>query len=163
MDAVETVRKRYRPAKITTLFVGESAPHSGDFFYSGNTRLFQQMQLAVEQAFGESANFLQTFKRYGWYLDDLVLEPVNHLTRSQRRAKCLGAQKSLADRIASYQPEAIVSLLIRIKPFVNAAAIMANSNTCPYVVPFPAMGNQPRFQDAMAGIIRKLPRFSRLS
>src|SRR5229473_704723 len=45
MEAVEATRARFRPERITTLFVGESAPDSGDFF----TR----------------------FKAYGWYLDDL--------------------------------------------------------------------------------------------
>jgi len=29
-----------------------------------------------------------SFKVRGWYLDDLVLTPVNHLTRRERKAKC---------------------------------------------------------------------------
>ena len=58
-----------------------------------------------------------------WYLDDLVLTPVNHLTSSERKAKWLTAQNSLADRIAEYQPLAIV-----IQRIVEAAAIAAGSN-----------------------------------
>ena len=120
METVESVRKRYRPTRITTLFVGESAPHSGDFFYCENA-MRSHMQQAVEQVFGKSSNFLETFKAYGWYLDDLVLEPVNHLPKPQRQAKCLIAQESLADRITAYRPEAIVTLLKSIEPFVEAA------------------------------------------
>ena len=160
MEEVEAVRARYRPERIKTLFVGESAPYSGDFFYCGNTAMLRYMRRAVELAFGETGNFLESFKAYGWYLDDLVLTPVNHLTKSQRKAKCLDAQKSLADRIVVYQPEAIVSLLIVIEPFVNAAAITAGNDAPRYAVPFPGMGQQVRFHAAMARIIPKLPRLT---
>src|SRR6266705_4903305 len=124
METVEAIRKRFRPERITTLFVGESAPHSGDFFYCGDSAMLAHMKRAVELAFRKSDDFLKSFQAYGWYLDDLVLESVNHLRKPERLAKCLDAQKSLADRIAVYQPEAIVSVLKSIEPFVNAAAIM---------------------------------------
>ena len=133
---------------------------SGDFFYYGNSAMTRHMQRAVEDALGEGGDFLTRFKAYGWYLDDLVLTPVNQLTKSQRKAKCLDAQKSLADRIAAYRPEAIVSLLMVIKPFVDAAAIGAGSNAPRYAVPFPGMGQQARFQAAMASLIPKLPRLT---
>ena len=47
-ESVELVRQQYRPARILTLFVGESAPHSGKFFYLGNTALKRHMQEAIE-------------------------------------------------------------------------------------------------------------------
>jgi hypothetical protein len=116
METVEAIRKRFLPERITTLFVGESAPHSGDFFYCGNNAMLSRMKCAVELAFGKSDDYLQSFQAYGWYLDDLVLEPVNHLSKPQRMARCLDSQKGLADRIAAYQPGAIVSLLKSIEP-----------------------------------------------
>jgi hypothetical protein len=128
LEAVEATRARFRPDRITTLFVGESAPASGDFFYYGNNAMLRHMQRAVEQALGEGGDFLERFKAYGWYLDDLVLTPVNQLTKAQRDAKCLGAQNSLAARIAEHRPLAIVSLLISIKTIVDAAAIAAGSH-----------------------------------
>jgi hypothetical protein len=157
-SAVEVVRARFRPEQITTLFVGESAPASGAFFYTGNTAMLRYMRSAVEPALGESDDFLEQFKAYGWYLDDLVLEPVNRLTRSQRQAKCRNAQDSLAERIARYKPQAIVSLLLAIKPDVDAAALAAGSSVPHHAVPFPGMGQQKRFQTAMASIIPMLPR-----
>jgi hypothetical protein len=160
MESVEAARARFRPERITTLFVGESAPASGNFFYYSNSALFRHMRRAVEHALGESDDFLKSFKSYGWYLDDLVLTPVNHLTKSQRKAKCLDAQNTLAHRIAAYQPEAIVSLLMVIKPLVDAAAKMAGSNAPRYAVPFPGMGQQARFQTVIACIIPKLPRLT---
>ena len=163
MEAVEAARARFRPDRITTLFVGESAPASGDFFYYGNTALQRHMQRAIEDALGGGGDFLERFKAYGWYLDDLVLTPVNQLTNVDRNAKCLAAKSSLAQRIAEYRPLAIVSLLMSIKTIVNAAAIAACSDAPRFAVPFPGMGQQTRFQVAMAQIIPTLPRLPQAS
>jgi hypothetical protein len=159
-ERVETVRILYRPERIKTLFVGESAPHGGDFFYYGDNAMWSHMRRAVELAFGRSDDFLKTFKSYGWYLDDLVLEPVNHLSKPERKLKCLVSQKSLADRIATYRPEAIVSVLKTIAPFVREAAIMAGCDVPQYAVYFPGMGWQPRFQAEMAVLVPRLPRLT---
>jgi hypothetical protein len=96
METIEAVRKRFLPKRIATLFVGESAPHSGDFFYYGKNAMSAHMKRAVELAFGKSDDdFLKAFQAYGWYLDDLVLEPVDHLPKPQRIARCLDWQKAL--------------------------------------------------------------------
>ncbi len=158
LEAVEATRARFRPEQITTLFIGESAPASGDFFYYGNNAMLSHMRAAIELEFGKSDDFLTTFKAYGWYLDDLVLEPVDKLTPLERDAKCRGAKDSLAHRIAHYQPLAIVTLLLRINPVVEAAAIVANSIAPRFTLPFPGMGNQKRFKDEMMRIIPMLPR-----
>jgi hypothetical protein len=160
MEAIEDVRARFRPERITTLFVGESAPASGDFFYYGNTAMFRHMQRAVEHALGEGGDFLERFKAMGWYLDDLAPTPVNRLPQRQRMAKCLDARDNLAKRIAEYRPLAIVSLLRSIEDIVNDAAKRAGSSAPRYAVPFPGMGQQARFQSAMARIIPKLPRLT---
>lgn len=158
MSDVELIRQEYRPERITTLFVGESAPHSGKFFYSGNTAMLANMRGAVEAALGEEGDFLQRFKSFGWYLDDLVLTPVDHLARSERETACAKALQSLADRIRSYSPTAIVSLLRRITPMVEAAASMARHTGPVYSVPFPGMGQQARFYLEMQRIVPLLPR-----
>src|SRR5437879_3101978 len=120
---VEAVRTGYRPKQITTLFVGESAPNSRDFFYYGNTAMSRHMREALQAAglLGEG-DFRDHFKAYGWYLDDLMLTPVNQLSPPDRVRACRQAQQALAARIAAYQPTAIVSLLLRIKGIVYAAA-----------------------------------------
>jgi hypothetical protein len=160
MSAIEAVRTRFRPQRITTLFVGESPPRSGDFFYCEGNAMLTHMRRAVESVLGESDNFLKTFLAYGWYLDDLVLEPVDKLSPAQRRAQCLSAQSSLADRIKVYRPEAIVSVVKRSEQFVNAATDMAGSTVPRYGVVFPGMGNQNRFHAEMVAIIQGLPRLN---
>jgi hypothetical protein len=155
---VETTRASYRPDPITTLFIGESAPASGDFFYYGGNAMLRHMKRATEAALGEGDDFLYRFKSYGWYLDDLVLTPVDKLAPSERRAKCLAAADSLRDRIAAYRPLAIVSVLVRIKSIVEAAAKAAGSNAPVFSVPFPGMGQQARFHNEMVKLIPRLPR-----
>jgi hypothetical protein len=158
MEGVEATRARFRPERIATLFVGESAPAGGDFFYYGNSGMTRYMRRAMESALGESSDFLERFKSYGWYLDDLVLTPVNDLTKSEREAKCRDALSSLATRIEEYRPQAIVSLLFKIKNIVDAAATMARCNAPRFAVPFPGNGQQTRFHAAMVSIVPKLPR-----
>ncbi len=153
MTAFEETRASYRPKRITTLFVGESAPHGGTFFYNQDSRLFYEMQ----KAFKGNALFLQDFKHCGFYLDDLVLEPVNQLEHKPRTSLCNRSVSSLAERLKDYKPEAIVVLLIAIKPMVLKAMLAAGLSYEPYCTPFPGFGNQRRFHRTMAEIIPNLP------
>jgi hypothetical protein len=161
MESVETTRSRYRPKEILTLFVGESAPSGGTFFYYDNSQLARYMKRAMEAGGLEVGNdFLGRFKAYGWYLDDLVLTPVNNLKGPQRTKKCRDAQDSLALRIAEYRPMAIVSVLLGIKGIVEAAAIASGTNARLFATPFAGNGQQSRFHSELLRILPDLPRAS---
>ena len=112
MSEFEKIRKSFRPERITTLFVGESAPSGGTFFYNENSNLFRCMK----RAFDGQATFLDDFKSSGFYLDDLVLIPVNKLERQDRTALRQQSISTLADRLADYKPMAIVILIVRKVP-----------------------------------------------
>lgn len=155
---VEETRAVYRPERIRTLFVGESAPVSGDFFYFGNTNMTRYMQQAIEAVFGAQADFLSQFKSFGWYLDDLCLTPVNHLKGAARRTACTDAIASLAVRIADYRPDAVVSLLRSIDANVEAATRAAGCPASVRRVAFPGMGQQSRFHRDMLELLPNLPR-----
>jgi len=157
-ESVESIRTRYRPSRVRTLFVGESAPAGGTFFYCGNSGLRHYMEIAVLAAgLNPTGDFLRWFQSRDWYLDDLVLTPVNQLNRPERRRACLAARNSLAKRIADYRPEAIVSLLLGIKSFVRAAAEIAGTDAHLFAVPFAGNGQQARFVAEMTCILPKLP------
>lgn len=160
MTTVEEARRERRPEQITTLFVAESAPIGGTFFYFGNGHLGRYLQRSIEEVFPEEGDFLDRFRSYGWYLDDLVLAPVNQLTPRERRAAHLGAAPSLQRRIGGYRPLAIVCLLKSIGPIVRAAAAGAGFDGPFFEVPFPGNGQQRRFHLQMIEIMQKLPRSS---
>jgi hypothetical protein len=101
--------------------------------------------------------FLDRFKSCGWYLDDLVLTPVDQLTRPEKVAARNAARDGLARRIREYRPGAIVSLLMCIKEIVRKAAQEAHSDAELFVVPFPGHGHQKQFRERMAAIVPKLP------
>ena len=103
-------------------------------------------------------DFLERFQSYGWYLDDLVLVPMNHLTPGERRAAHLGAAHELQRRIAGYRPLAIVCLLKSIGAIVRAAASRAGFDGPFFEVPFPGNGQQRRFHLQMIDIVPGLPR-----
>jgi hypothetical protein len=158
MTTVEKARADHRPQRITALFVGESAPVGGTFFYYGNGHLGRHLRRSVEEILAGDGDFLERFHSYGWYLDDLVLAPVNHLTPRERRAAHLGAAQDLQRRIAEYRPLAIVCLLKSIGSIVRAAASGAGFDGPFFEVPFPGNGQQRRFHLQMVEIIPELPR-----
>jgi hypothetical protein len=86
-----------------------------------------------------------------------VLIPVNGMTASERRAHWLQSRPSLAARIADYRPLAIVTLLLDMQKVVEDAAQDAGCKANLYAVPFPGVGNQGRFRDAIANLIPHLP------
>jgi hypothetical protein len=152
---LEKLRHTFRPQHITTLFVGESAPDAGTFFYKENSLLYRFMK----QSFGDIANFLTEFKAKGFFLDDLVLYPVNKMEKKERvehRQKAVG---SLASRMADYAPSAVVIVMCAIEENVVDAMGKAGLSHVPrYVLPFPSRpNNQLRFKADMAKIITNLP------
>ena len=153
MNKLEKVRKSFYPDCIATLFVGESAPESGRFFYSSNSSLFH----AMKRAFGYRQAFLEDFKKSGFYLDDLVLTPINKLGRRERSRLRQEAIPGLAKRLIEYKPKAVVVVMRAILPMVRKAMRMAGISYEPFCVPHPAFGNWTRFSNAMTEIIDGLP------
>jgi hypothetical protein len=150
---IEALRASFKPDPVRVLFVGESAPASGAFFYRGSTQRAHYMA----QAFGAGADFLDWFKRSGCYLDDLVLHPINRHTRHERKEAHQQAIEPFSSRVRSYQPQAVVTLLVTIQPAVSEALRQAGYLGSHHVVPFPGNGQQKRFLSEMAQIIPTLP------
>lgn len=153
-DDIETLRHSFRPDKITVLFVGESTPQGGTFFYHGNSQVFRYLKKALNGGEG----FLGEFKAKGYFLDDLVLEPINHNTNAERRRLHNMAVPGLAERLATYRPLTVVSILKSIKQPVTEAIVRASISGIPhYSVAFPGTGQQGRFLEEIAEILPVLP------
>ena len=153
---IAQARKRYRPQRIKVLFVGESPPSNGKFFYFGDNDLLRHLRNAVGAPLNDDGSFLDWFKAQGWFLDDLVATPVDKQSRTKREKQCRSARSDLAARIAKYQPQAIVSILWRIRDDVEIAANMAASKASLFAVPFPGNGWQIRFREGIKTILPEL-------
>lgn len=155
-EDVEPLRASYRPAKIKVLFVGESAPAGGAFFYKQTGQVHGQFRQALAPHIGDTPTFVEAFKQAGFYLDDLVLEPVNWLSRSERKTTHAASIASLEKRMRDYEAPLIVAFMKGIAAPVKAA-LAASGTPCQFeVVPFPGNGRQAKFRSAMKAIMPKL-------
>ena len=99
LNDLERLRRSFRPKQITTL--GESPPHGGTFFHKEDSLLYHRMK----ESFGAASNLLPAFRAKGFFLDDLVLYPINHIKDKNERYKHRqSAVPSLAQRMADYRP-----------------------------------------------------------
>lgn len=129
------------------LFVGESPPAGGTFFYRANSLLYEATREAFQAAVPDlvrKGGFLERFRDLGCYLDDLCLVPVNHLKLDNPLAKKKRLQlreegeEPFANRIRHYSPSAIVVTMLGITENVGRAAISAGLSDTPRpALPFP--------------------------
>ena len=139
LSARERLRLRYRPAQLRLLFIGESPPASGKFFYKGDSGLYRAMRDTFRTLDSSitDADFLPRFQAGGCYLIDACLEPVDHLQPGSRRAACLAGEVSLSRKIRALQPPAIVTVVRSIRANVQRAACRAGWDGPIIDVPYP--------------------------
>jgi hypothetical protein len=155
----EKLRRRYLPSRVHVLFVGESPPAGGTFFYRGNSHLFRNTKEAFEAAlqrrWDNATDFLRFFQSSGFFLEDLCKQPMNRLGGSERHERCQASVSSLAERIRRHAPEHLVVTPKRIERYVVQAAGQAGHSMLPFVIPFPAMGWQVVYRDALSSWLKR--------
>ncbi len=140
----ERLRLKYRPEAVRCLFIGESPPASGRFFYRGDSGLYRAMREAFQIAdpsIGDEV-FLRTFQAAGCYLIDLCPQPVDDLDSKARRAAHLAGEASLSRIIARLRPPILVTLLRSIEGNVTSALSGANWSGRVIHLPYPGRWSQ---------------------
>ena len=156
MDTEKT-RQRYKPRIIRYLFVCESPPCGGTFFYYKNSKLFNYTHKVFQNIFGiDSSNFLEYFRDNGFYLDDLCLTPINGLSNSDRKRCRKRGIYSLAERLKIYQPEVIISTPLAIRSEVVKSIELSGQNPRSFHIPFAGNGQQNKFVEQLSDIIKNL-------
>jgi len=158
-NPIENVRQSYKPDYIKTLFVEESAPASGDLFYFGKTLFTKYTRWAFERAhnlkFISDKAFLDYFKSQGYFLDDLSLEPVDHLKKDLRSQALKNSIFSLAMRIQMYQPDVIIACPKKIEPLVQEAIRISGIQCDCHTLSFPSNGHQDEYIEGLIRILGK--------
>lgn len=154
----EILRQKYKPVKIRQLFIGESPPANGTFFYNADSSLYRYTRMAFMQAFGDTVgsgeDFLGTFQSLGCFLDDLCPTPLNRLNKREREHYREQSVSDLAVRIALASPQEIVVVMKAIVPTVIKAISLANVDLKHfYSLPFPAQGHQKGYVNELRGIL----------
>ena len=141
-SGVAQLRDQFKPARVRTLFVGESPPAGDTHFYRANSNLFRATREAFVQAFGPEAvsdgpRFLREFQDRGCWLVDLVDRPVNRLGDDKRQALVSGGVATLARTIADVRPVHIVAVKATVDDEVRAAMEVAGVEADLLALPFP--------------------------
>lgn len=151
--ARERLRRRYRPGRVRMLFVGESPPASGRFFYRTDSGLYRAIRQTFLSAFPKlkDADFLQSFRNLDCYLVDLCVDPVDHLPAKQRRLACERAEAKLAATIRQLEPEVIVTMVRSIAANVRRAQARAEWHGTHLELPYPGRWKSHRaaFEQAL--------------
>lgn len=153
---LERLRLRYRPGIVKVLFIGESPPNNGTFFYQADSNLFRYTNAAFQEVYsyriGSGERFLRFFQSLGCWLDDLCLAP-GKPTREQQRL----AIPSVAARMKEAQPTAVVCVILGIEKCVRDALRRVELDELPaYFLPFPAQSNQSRYVVELVATLTEL-------
>jgi len=137
--ARERLRKHYRPGRVRILFVGESPPASGRFFYQADSGLYRAVRETFLRAFPPLRNteFLDSFCTLGCYLVDLCGEPVDNTTADARRHACRNGETHLAQEIRTLRPQTIVTVVRSIRANVKRAQERAGWSGPHLELPYP--------------------------
>jgi hypothetical protein len=144
------------------LFIGESPPASGRFFYQADSGLYRAMRRTFMLAFPaiRKDDFLITFRDLGCYLLDLCGEPVDDLDRKERKELCESGEAKLSRAIGELQPEIVVTLVLSIAPNVHRAIVAAGWKGEHVALPYPGQWKRNRvaFDKALRPLLlRELP------
>ena len=140
------------------LFIGESPPASGRFFYLGDSGLYRAMRevfQTVNPAMSDES-FLGVFQSAGCYLVDLCADPVDDLDRRSRREACRVGEKRLSQMVRRLRPSVIVTMVRSIEVNVLQAAARADWRGEIVHVPYPGRWAHLRrsFVEALVPVIR---------
>lgn len=153
----KTIRSSYMPDKVKILFVGESRPQGGTFFYNGDSNLYKYTRQAFEQT--EKEFSLEHFKRYGCWLYDVCDIPVNGLPHFERREQIRLGLPRLLVTIKELSPKFIIIVKkgdMREIVFHKVCEHGYIDQETAYNVPFPACGRQTEYQNELSAIIKKI-------
>jgi hypothetical protein len=157
----EEARLSWQPDKTKVLFIGESPPRGGTFFYLANSCLYEYTKKAFFEVYGKDfklgAEFLQFFKSSGCYLDDLCLQPINDLSPPDRRLKRANSVAGLAERIKKESPDVVIVVIKKIKKEAVKAINLAQVGELPtYFLPFPGQRWQNEYVKELKTVLYKL-------
>lgn len=158
--ARERLRRLYRPSRVRILFVGESPPASGRFFYRADSGLYRAMRDTFVTAFPflSKTRFLDSFRSLGCYLVDLCGQPVDHMPRDARQYACRSGEIRLARMIRRLNPKIMVAIVKSIGVNVRRAQDGAGWSG-PYLeLPYPGRWHRQRieFERRLVPLLREM-------
>lgn len=149
------LRNKYLPEKLRVIFILESPPASGKFFYNSTGRksepLFSAMMRLLDIKPSEKEKGLKEFARRGYFMVDTTYTPVNRRKGKKRDQVILDSVKSLQKDLRRILEKKKCVKIILIKAHIckilEPILLQAGFNVVNkgVIIPFPAFGHQREF------------------
>lgn len=152
------LRSKHQPYRVEVIFVLESPPARGNFFYDPTGKVTEPLFSAIMKLIGYEAltkeEGLNAFACKGFFLVDATYQPVNHIKNEKKRRQAILSDlpyliQDLKHIIGSQRlPVKIVLVKTNIcrlleEPLKGNGINVINNGI---VVPFPSHGHQNKFQ-----------------
>jgi hypothetical protein len=155
----EEVRLQFKPEDIRMLYVCESAPASGVFFYCGNSGFTRYTRRAFEtglnRSFASNESFLSFFKETGCWLDDISYVPVNKLSPTDRKTHLKKQTPAFAQRLNAANPTYLIVTLKSITSYVDSALEQVAVRPIVRYLPFPGNSHQTKYMNQLCEILKE--------
>lgn len=153
----EKERNNFKPSKTKILFVGESRPFGGTFFYDENSNLYKYTKEAFNNVDIDFS--LAKFKEIGCWLYDVCKEPINHIKSNSAKRKII--EKYIPDLISvikdlSPQYIIVVKKTCMEKVFSAILEIGYSANINAFNTSFPSYGNHNKYIEDLTKILRNI-------
>jgi hypothetical protein len=138
----ERYSRPYKPKSIKVLFIGESPPYIEDgepvrYFYNEEDESWS-LAKSIAPLFkvntikpGWKQEFLRTFMDHGYFLVDLSKEPINHISRKDRRACRRQNALDLAREVKVLHPGKVIILMMSLdkilRPLIETPELLCQS------------------------------------
>ena len=152
----QNLRDKYLPDNLKYIFVLESPPASGLYFYdeSGKTSepLFKEMMKLLNVTPKNKRDGLKLFQKAGYLLVDATYQPVNELKGKKRNDVILRDFSNLVEdleKVSAGKQIPIILVKANICRFLESRLMQKGFNVLNngVVVPFPSTGHQKRFHE----------------
>ncbi len=151
-----SLRKKYLPEKLKLVFVLESPPASGLYFYDENGKtsepLFAAMMKLLNFSEKNKKEGLEFFQKEGYIIVDATYEPVNRLKGKQRNDVILRDFDALIEDLENLTPGKQVPIVLvkanicrLLEQRLEHHGFKVKNNGI--VVPFPSTGQQKKFHE----------------
>lgn len=148
------LRSKYLPDKLKYIFVLESPPASGKYFYDESGKISEPLFKAMMKLAGinprNKIEGLQLFQKAGYFLVDATYQPVNKLKSKERRKIILRDLPELVKdlkKLCNGNQTPIILIKANIcrilEPRLIKEGFVVKNNGI--VVPFPSNGWQKKF------------------
>lgn len=154
----EDLRNEYKPVKVELLFVGDSRPGGGKFFYQGDSVLYKETKKAFDQYYNNDEFTLDRFVELSCWFVDVCLEPIGHLSGKERRKLISDNMPRLLKVVEEEKPKTIVVCKKTfLEPEIKKTSIMEQyeEGESIFFLPFPARGHQDLYSQGLRKALKK--------